>query len=138
MTFNTHTKAPPAPTYDAQVLFVTTIRCLNCGAINTTSQLFGCDPLAHGNGKHMFPAAQFIDHLPLQKIPYETRLTPVCHLCVDSLQPGINREEESIRWQETLARKREQLKAEQRAIRVATSPTAPKPKKPEPTLDDLI
>jgi hypothetical protein len=119
---------PPAPTYEAQVLFVYNTRCGRCGAIHTTSQLFACDPLAP-NGRHMFPAKQFADHLPCEKIALDTRFTPICHSCTDSLQPITDRES-AARWADTIKRKR----AEEAATRKASAPSA----KRETTLEDLI
>jgi hypothetical protein len=138
MTFNAfHKPAAPAPAYDAQVLYVHTNRCLNCQAINTTSRLFACDALATGNGKKLYPASQFVDYLPLQILPAIINTTAICHLCADSIQPAIDREAQRIRWEETLARKRQQLRAEQHAGAQAR-PTSPKAPRAEPTLDDLI
>lgn len=121
--------ALPRVTYDAQVLFVRTSRCQRCGALHTISELFACDPLTT-NGRHLFRAVHFAEHLPLEKIALPVVLTPVCHACTDSLQPVSDRESYA-RWQDTLRRKREEER------RVAAAERAAKPKK-ETTLEDLI
>lgn len=119
-----------AATYDGQILFVRTTRCLNCGAIHTTSELFYCDPLARGEGRKMGPASSYASNIALQKVAPATRTTPICHACCDQLQPTITDRESYARWQDTLRRKREQDRAE-------AERTKPK-QKPVYTLDDLV
>jgi hypothetical protein len=124
------TDAPKRPTYEAQVLYVHNYRCRRCGALSTTSQLFACDPL-NPNGRHMFPATDFAEHLPIQKIALDTKTTPICHLCTDTIQPVTDREA-AARWADTVRRKRD----EERRIAAATK--AKHTPKHEPTLEDLI
>lgn len=119
----------PRASYEAQILFVRTTRCQKCGSLSTVSELFACDPLATGGGRHLFPATHFAEHLPLEKIALPVRTTPICHQCTDSLQPVTDRESYA-RWQDTLKRKREEMQREAAAARAKA--------KKEPTLEDLI
>lgn len=109
-----------------QILFVRPIRCLRCGAIHTSSELFAVD-IHNTHGRHLFPAKAFQPDLEMEKILCEPRTTPICHSCADTIEAVTDRESYH-RWQETLKRKRDQERA------AAIAARAPR----EVTLDDLI
>lgn len=112
-----------------QILFVRPTRCLRCGAVHTTSELFAVD-INNLHGRHLMPAREFRCDLEFEKILMDARTTPICHACADSVQPTTDRESYA-RWQETLKRKREEARRETLAARTVRV-------KAEPTLDDLI
>src|SRR5262245_1748256 len=103
-----------------QILFVRSTRCLNCGAIHTTSELFSVDVL-NPKGRHLMPARSFNPQLSLDKVAPDPRTTPICHACADSHSPTIPDRESYARWQDTVRRKAR----EERRVAAARKPPVP-------------
>lgn len=105
-----------------QILFVRSTRCLNCGAIHTTSELFAVDIL-NSHGRHLFPAPAFNPTLDLEKVAPNPRTTPICHSCVDTSLPPVTDRESYSRWQDTLRRKAAEERQREAAIKAKSTST---------------
>ena len=103
-----------------QILFVRSTRCLNCGAVHTTSELFAVDIL-NSHGRHLFPANSFNPALDLEKVAPNPRTTPICHSCVDTSLPPVTDRESYSRWQETLRRKHNEERQREAALRAKSN-----------------
>jgi hypothetical protein len=113
-----------------QILFVHTVRCLGCGALDTHSRLFSVDPLATGSGRHLKPATAFYGAQHLEKIAVDPITTPICQHCADAAtQPTVTDRESYGRWQAAFAKKKAQDREAAKAERATRK---------EPSLEDLL
>ena len=105
-----------------QILFVRSTRCLNCGAVHTTSELFAVDIL-NSHGRHLFPASRFDPALSFEKVAPNPRTTPVCHSCADTSLPPVTDRESYSRWQDTIRRKNNEDRQREAALKAKSTPS---------------
>ena len=117
-----------------QILIITPVRCLACGALASSSRLFTVEPNGDRSGRHLKPATTYFGSRTLEKLQVDTLTTPICTECVDARTCETISDRESYhRWQLALRKKQE----EERAERKAATKTIATSRNPV-TLDDLV
>lgn len=128
-----HLTKPETFVPHAYVIQVAEFKCVNCGTLHRTSQVFAENRLKprSGEGKyitHLVPVDRAAFNVPVRRIPMATKSTPFCHECegIDLSHLPPPPKQEALTPPELLNRHARPV-----------SPKGQAPTKKKPTLDDL-